>query len=122
MKNKEVEDFTHQHRTNNKEYICCAALHFHDGKEYVFMPKNIKSGFVITGYRHHNCYAIYTAIIKLNGTTDFDIDNTKYPKDGTDGFLTSYDRFVDRKEAAQIAFEANQTKINTELLFSEDIY
>ena len=120
--NKEIEDFAHQYRVCKIEYICCAALHFDDGKKYVHMPVNIKTGFVITGYRHHNCYATYAAILKLKGTTDYDIDHTKYPEDGTDGFLTSFDRFVSREEAAKIAYNAGQTSINTKNLFSEDIY
>ena len=42
--------------------------------------------------------------------------------DGVQGFLTSDDRFVDRKEGGQIAFDAGQTAKLTECLFSEDLY
>jgi len=38
------------------------------------------------------------------------------------GFVTSDDRFVDRKEAGEIAFKAGQIKKLTERLFSEDLY
>ena len=37
------------------------------------------------------------------------------------GFITSDGKFVNRKEACRIAFEAGQTKELKELLFSEDI-
>ena len=40
----------------------------------------------------------------------------------TDGFLTSKDRFVERKEAGEIAFKAGQIKELTGHLYSEDIY
>lgn len=39
-----------------------------------------------------------------------------------EGFLTSKDRFVDRKEGGEIAFAANQIPEPTDCLFSEDLY
>jgi hypothetical protein len=38
------------------------------------------------------------------------------------GFLTSDDRFVDRREAAKIALAAGQVKEELKVLFSEDLY
>lgn len=38
------------------------------------------------------------------------------------GFLTSKGRFVNRKEAAQLAFTAGQTPQQEAFLYSEDIY
>jgi hypothetical protein len=38
------------------------------------------------------------------------------------GFLTNTDRFVDRKEAAQIALDSGQIKEEVKKLFSEDLY
>jgi len=43
-----------------------------------------------------------------------------YLKDAEQGFLTSLGRFVDRKEAAKIAFESGQTEKKYERLLSED--
>lgn len=96
------------------EKILCAAILFDDKKEYVHQPKNIKSGLVICGRRHHNCFAIYTA---LRGA----------PKGKSDivviqGFLTNTDRFVDREEALKIALNAGQTTTTNSQLFSEDLY
>jgi hypothetical protein len=34
-----------------KEYIICSAIWFRDGKKYEMQPKNIESGFVISGRR-----------------------------------------------------------------------
>jgi hypothetical protein len=38
------------------------------------------------------------------------------------GFLTNTNRFVDRKEAGQIAFAAGQTEELKTTLYSEDLY
>jgi len=38
------------------------------------------------------------------------------------GFLTNLNNFVDRSEAAQIAFEAKQIQSKTKLLFSEHLW
>jgi hypothetical protein len=91
-------------------YIICAANYVKDGKEYLHQPKNIKSGFVICGRRHHNI--IMTKKILSGNKSHEDIQ----------GFLTSDDRFVDRIEAGEIAFKANQINKPTDCLFSEDIY
>lgn len=39
-----------------------------------------------------------------------------------EGFLTSNNRFVNRKEAGEISFKAKQTDILKSELYSEDIY
>jgi len=97
-----------------KEYILCSAIHFDDGKEYVHMPKNIKTGFVICGRRHHNCFAILGQVLQ---------EDKEYKSlDDTQGFITNIDRFVDREEAGKIAFEAGQTKELKTYLYSEDIF
>lgn len=93
-----------------QEYITCAAIHFEDGRKYEHQPKNINSGFVIAGHRHHNVYAIKMSLIDYIAKSD------------TQGFITSRDRFVDRKEAGAIAFQAGQISKETECLFSEDLY
>lgn len=38
------------------------------------------------------------------------------------GFYTSYGRFVDRKEALDIAKKAGQVETDSETLYSEDLY
>ena len=96
-------------------YIICAAIWFNDGKKHKHQPRNIDSGFVVAGRRHHNVFL-----------TVADIKDVQYKDYGysenIQGFLTSDDRFVNRKEAGQIAFDAGQTAKLTECLFSEDLY
>ena len=96
-------------------YVICAAIWFNDGKKHKHQPRNIDSGFVVAGRRHHNVFL-----------TVADIKDVPYKDYGysenIQGFLTSDDRFVNRKEAGQIAFDAGQTAKLTECLFSEDLY
>ncbi len=80
-------------------------------------PKNIETGVVICGRRHHNC-------VVIKSMTDV-LYTTPY----TQGFVTSKDRFVDREEGALIALAANQVQedyfeldYEVPCLISEDLY
>lgn len=94
------------------EQILCSAIHVNDGEEHVHQPVNIENGFVVCGRRHHNCFHIISMIL----------GNERQKGNETQGFLTSEDRFVDRREAAKIAHEAGQTEKFKGKLFSEDLY
>ena len=98
----------------DKEYILCAAIHYDDGKEYVHQPRNIDKGIVACGWKHHNCFAILSAIEESEDK--FDKSNI------TQGFLTNRGNFVTRKEGAKIAFEAGQIEKEQKTMFSEDLY
>lgn len=106
------EDFLSN--SKQKEYILCAAIHYQDGKEYPHQPKNVKSGIVACGRRHHNC--ITTLAFLLGDKYD-----VHFIAKG-DGFLTSKDRFVSRKEGAKIAYKAGQIDKEQRTMFSEDLY
>jgi hypothetical protein len=98
---------------NNNVYITCSAIWFNDGKEYVHQPFNIDIGFVVCGHRHHNCFMTVSI---LNN------DEKLKALNEVQGFMTSENNFVDRKEGAQIAFKAGQTSELKKTLFSEDLY
>ena len=100
-----------------KEYIICAAIWFKDGEKHTHQPVNIESGFVVCGRRHHNCYII-AEIMNAEIIEKMDEINQR----AIQGFLTSTDRFVDRKEGGKIAFDAQQILRETDCLFSEDLY
>jgi len=100
----------HGNIVNN--YIICSAIHFINTDKYQHQPKNIETGIVITGRRHHN---IFTNMKSLG------IDRHKFDK-AIQGFLTSDDLFVDRKNGGRIAYKAKQIDKPTDCLFSEDIY
>ncbi len=98
---------------NGKLYIACSAIWFDDKLEYEHQPFNIKSGFVICGHRHHNCFM--TAHIINENKKIIGLQKVQ-------GFITSGNEFVDRVEGAAIAFYSGQTKELCKKLFSEDIY
>jgi hypothetical protein len=99
-----------------KEYILCAAIHVKDGIKHEHQPKNIETGFVVCGRRHHNCYAT------LSIMGDEKYSKLMVGREGQ-GFITNTDRYVDRKEGYYIAYAANQILLNYhEDLYSEDLY
>jgi len=99
------------------EYILCAAIWFDDGVDRELPEIKGKTGFVITGRRHSNCYHIAHV---LTGGLRKDL-----PQKDEEGFLTNKTRFVGRHEAAEIAFVARQINERTTHprgLYSEDLY
>ena len=97
------------------EYLLCSAIWFDDGiNTYVHQPRNIKTGFVVCGRRHHNCFA--TVAVFMGNHKE------RLTKEKVQGFLTNKDRFVDRYEAVQIALVSGQIKEPKERLFSEDVW
>ena len=99
------------------EYIICAATWFDDEIDRELPELNGKTGYVIAGRRHSNV-AFTISVLSPNGAI------RRQPKE-VDGFLTNKNRFVDRKEAADIAFKAGQIAQPTTHplgLYSEDLY
>ncbi len=85
---------------NREEYILCAAIWYKDGIVYKEQPRNVSTGIVISGRRHNNCFMILQQL-----KSDFDT-NLIERKDF--GFLTSFDRYVDREEGFIIAHKQKQ--------------
>ena len=108
-----------------KEYILCAANYYNDNIVHTHTVKNIPTGFVICGRRHHNCISTFTQIVGFPYTEEgHKLHNTEIQ-----GFLTNTNRFVNRQEAYTIAFNANQIigpnkgyPENSIGLTSEDLY
>ena len=111
MKDEFEKDYPH--KIHEKPYIICSAIYVLNNRVYKGQPRNIKEGIVITGRRHSDCY---------NTLICLDYDMIKNYED-IQGFLTSNNRFVDRKEAYRIALESGQIEEREhELLISEDLY
>lgn len=93
-------------------FIMCAAIHYLEGFEFTNpnRPRNIKTGVVVCGHNHAACIAIFC---NLTGKTGGEYNQ---------GFVTSDNRFVDRRETADIAFYAGQTTKLLTQLYSEDLY
>ena len=96
-----------------KEYLLCAAIYYEDGKKYEHQPKNIESGIVVCGRRHHNCYMTLASLLG----DKYDIKLTH-----NQGFVTSKNRYLERKEAAQLAFECGQITKQSKTIFSEELW
>ena len=104
---------------NKEEYILCAANHYDDGKIHAHQPNNITSGFVICGHRHHNCIGTFAQMVGF----PYSKESQKLQNTEIQGFLTNTNKFVDRQEAAEIAFSAHQIQdISLTKLHSEDLY
>ena len=98
------------------ETIICAAVWVDDGVESGHLPHNLQTGLVFAGWRHHNCIAQ----IK-HAFPEGSVDEEK--RRGLDqGFLTSKNRYVNREEAAKLAFYAGQIQVIKSGLCSEDLY
>lgn len=130
----------------NQEYILCAAVHYDNGLEYRFQKTyGIKTGFVICGYRHPLiCDILPFNPFYLKGIfADSEPDKIAVQKyeelkykygwqedsltrcKTIQGFITNEGRFVNRKEAFQIALAAGQIDESAGVdreLFSEDLY
>ncbi len=93
---------------DEKEFILCAAIDY--------------EGVIICGHRHGDCYAT----LKMLKSVPAD----KLPSREYQGFITSLNRFVDRKEAWNIALVNNQIKYGftasdngeESILISENLY
>lgn len=103
-----------------EERILCAAIWYLDLPIQNFLAKNQDKGLIVLGHRHAHCIDIVKSLSGLR--------TVKISPDGVgetiQGFLTNTNFFVDRHEAAKIAFNAKQLKegIEVEKLFSEDLY
>jgi hypothetical protein len=92
----------------DKEFILCAALNF--------------NGSIICGHRHSDCYKTLIDVVKVK---DEDL-----PLRDNQGFLTSLNRYVDRKEGWIIAKKNKQIQWGLEAsdngddsaLISENLY
>ena len=95
------------------EKILCTAIYMDDGQYYPHQPKNIKSGFVLCGYRHCSILGQELALHPNIRTVD-----------SVQGFLTTKNRFVSRSEAKAIADARKQCirYTNSYELYSEDLY
>jgi hypothetical protein len=112
------------------EFILYSAIWVNDKQKHNQQPTNIDIGFVVCGRRHHNCYQ---TIKDLKGdvnsyfkTLDMTEDNYREHQ----GFITSLDRYVNRKEGWLIAKLNNQIRIgltasengDDSILISENLY
>lgn len=97
-----------------KEQILCAAIWLQEVERAVHRPVNTPGGVVICGFRHGNCIS---SIVSLTGK------RLHEHGEHVQGFLTNFNRFVDREEGAKI-WISNEGKLSysEKELYSEDLY
>lgn len=107
-------------QNRDKEHILIAACSF--------LLEGMPHRVVTTGFRHDSAVSagdFYFAHVfdMIHETPKAYAEKFERFRDSEiQGFLTSKGRFVDRKEAAKIAFSAGQISDQKEELYSEDLY
>ncbi len=117
-------------KQEDREFILSAAIWINDKQIHEQQPENIEIGFVICGRRHNNCYQ---TIKDLKGDVNeylksLGISDSDYR--GQQGFITSLDRYVNRREGFKIAKANNQIQFGLlasdngedSILISENLY
>jgi hypothetical protein len=98
------------------EKILCAAIHYENLPKPVHSVKNKDKGLTLCGHDHAAIIGLCTVLLNKK-------QHELQPYE--QGFLTSENRFVDRKEAWEIAVRAKQLmnvkNLNGGTLYSEDI-
>jgi len=94
-------------RIRAEEIIICSAIKVND--------------IIFRGHRHCHCFAAMNDQLSWSSTRE------QIGKLNTEqGFITSKNRFVDRKDALQIAIKNNQVldkdNVRGDQLYSEDLY
>lgn len=105
-KRRELKDFLReklteaQIRTRREEIVICAAIKLKDGR-------------IFRGHRHNDCLRAARGVASVSEVYD-----------AVQGFITSQNRFVDRREAYNIAAYGNQVadEVMQRDLYSEDLY
>ena len=97
-----------------KEYILCAAIWYKDFPLANYQPKNVDRGVVLCGHRHAGIIAQHVTLMGKRAA-----EMGEYEQ----GFITSENRFIDRKEGMKIASDGGQVlSYNSGQLYSEDLY
>ena len=109
---------------NNKvEYILCAAYKFKEGYRTPKMEEiKAKDGTMIEEIYREPYREIFRMALGWRHADIIYKYGDCIDQDDLGGFMTSKGRYVDRKEAAEIAYNAGQTDEKKSFLYSEDIY
>jgi hypothetical protein len=133
--NKKVRALMHNypdvHPKENHEYIAMSAIYFNDRRRHHHQPNNLRLGYVVTGLRHHNCWSTKATLTGLNPSEVrqasgkiVNVSITKGYGKPIQGFVTSKNRFLNRKEACKVAYLAGQIAewVENDQLVSEELY
>ena len=108
-------EIKHRNGYEKPEWILCAATKRNEPRKVETVPYNSDNNDILNvelGYRHHDIFR------RFNAENNDVINTGLYAQ----GFFTSKGRWVNRKEAADIAYAAGQIDTPVSTLFSEDLY
>lgn len=86
------------------EYIMCAAIWYKDFEQPTHSPYNVDCGVVLCGHRHGFIIGQMHSITGLRTVTN----GEKAVGDYVQGFLTTKNRFLNRKESLELVKENGQ--------------
>jgi len=101
------------------ERILCSAIWYKDVETMLSLPKECDRGVVLCGFTHSSIVYQMIALTKLRTVKTG--ESSKFGE-FVQGFLTTDNRFVNREEAARIAFVSGQIGERKKDLFSEDLW
>lgn len=99
--------------SQEKERILCAAIWYKDFDAPVHTVENLDKGVVLCGFRHGMVISQCTSLL---GKRQFEMGES------IQGFLTTKNRFLDRKEAHKLFVENGGVPEFKDELYSEDLY
>jgi len=121
-----------------EERLICSAIHFDNGIfiENPHQPRNIKSGLVICGLRHHNCLNTFSIMSQIMLYGNYEASSNRFTETRehintkfgeyvkVEGFLSNYNKFYNREESLVIARACGQVKgdLIASVLISEDLW
>lgn len=105
---------------NNKERILCAAIWYKDFEAPYHNVTNIDSGVVLCGYRHAHIIGQLVSVAGKRTCSNKGVVDCS--GEFVQGFLTSKNRFIDRKEAHKLFVELGGKPDFKDELYSEDLY
>lgn len=91
-----------------EEKVICSAIWYKELPHPVYGPINVDKGIVFCGLRHPHCLH---QMVAMTGKRQSEVGEE------IQGFLTNKNRFVNRKEAAEIALKSKQIE---KLLYFKD--
>ncbi len=110
-------------RLNNHERVLCAAYRFKEGYRTPNMERiTAKDGTMIEEIYHEPYRGVFGLALGWRHPDILYKYGDIIDKSDTGGFMTTRGRYVDRYEAAKIAFEQGQIPEQKRVLYSEDLY
>lgn len=107
---------------NKKEYIVCAAYKLKAGEDFPRIKTHLSTGKDVKKIYFEPHREVFDMALGWRHADIIYKHGDLIDQSDTGGFMTSKGRYVNRDEAAKIAFECGQVPKMIHRLYSEDIY